>query len=56
MSAAALIVAAALVWSLPRWLPPAVIRLREFIFTRVNGHEGIPVPGPLVKQRSGQDQ
>jgi hypothetical protein len=48
MSAAALIVAAALVWSLPRWLPPAVIRLREFIFTRVNGHEGIPVPGPLV--------
>jgi Cytochrome P450 len=35
-------------WSLPRWLPPAVIRLREWIFTRVNGVEGIPVPGPLV--------
>ena len=41
-----LVVAAA--WSLPRWLPPAVIRLREWIFTRVNGAEGIAVPGPLV--------
>jgi cytochrome P450 len=48
MTAAALILAVAVVWSLPRWLPPAVIRLREFIFTRVNGQEGIPVPGPLV--------
>ncbi|MEV6845485.1 cytochrome P450 [Actinoplanes sp. NPDC051411] len=35
-------------WSLPHWLPPLVIRLREWIFTRVNGGEGIPVPGPLV--------
>lgn len=26
----------------------AVIRLREWIFQRVNGTEGIPVPGPLV--------
>ncbi|GIF05532.1 cytochrome P450 [Actinoplanes siamensis] len=26
----------------------AVIRLREWIFRRVNGTEGIPVPGPLV--------
>jgi len=26
----------------------AVIRLREWIFARVNGTEGIPVPGPLV--------
>lgn len=34
--------------SIPRWLPPLVIRLREWIFTRVNGTEGIPVPGPLV--------
>jgi hypothetical protein len=32
----------------PRWLPPAVVRLRQWIFTRVNGTEGIPVPGPLV--------
>jgi hypothetical protein len=26
----------------------AVVRLREWIFTNVNGHEGIPIPGPLV--------
>ncbi|XVV08473.1 cytochrome P450 [Actinoplanes sp. CA-131856] len=26
----------------------AVVRLREWIFTKVNGAEGIPVPGPLV--------
>ncbi|MFI5931560.1 cytochrome P450 [Actinoplanes sp. NPDC051494] len=26
----------------------AVVRLREWIFRRVNGEEGIPVPGPLV--------
>jgi len=32
----------------PRWLPPAVIRLRQWIFKRLNGAEGIPVPGPLV--------
>ncbi|GAB7045315.1 cytochrome P450 [Catenuloplanes indicus] len=36
------------VWSLPRWLPATVVRLREWIFARVNGTEGIPVPGPLV--------
>jgi cytochrome P450 len=35
-------------WSLPHWLPPLVVRLREWIFTRVNGTEGIPVPGPMV--------
>jgi cytochrome P450 len=35
-------------WSIPYWLPPLVIRLREWIFVRVNGTEGIPVPGPLV--------
>jgi len=34
--------------TVPRWLPPTVIRLREWIFKRVNGAEGIPVPGPLV--------
>jgi hypothetical protein len=43
-----LTIAVAAAWSLPHWLPPLVIRLREWIFTRVNGHEGIPVPGPLV--------
>jgi hypothetical protein len=26
----------------------ALVRLREWIFVRVNGHEGIPIPGPLV--------
>ncbi|MBX7266622.1 cytochrome P450 [Micromonospora sp. Llam7] len=35
-------------WTLPRWLPPGVVRLREWVFARVNGVEGIPVPGPTV--------
>jgi Cytochrome P450 len=35
-------------WGLPRYLPPAVIRFREWIFARVNGGEGISLPGPLV--------
>ena len=38
----------ALAGTAPRWLPPAVIRLRQWIFKRLNGAEGIPVPGPLV--------
>mgnify|MGYP003493062303 CR=1 FL=1 len=45
---ALLVVAAVAVWSLPRWLPAGVIRLRERVFRLVNGVEGIPVPGPLV--------
>ncbi|MDG6107258.1 cytochrome P450 [Dactylosporangium aurantiacum] len=47
----ALAIAAAggcVVWSMPRWLPAAVVALREWIFRRVNGVEGIPIPGPLV--------
>ncbi|WP_422769571.1 cytochrome P450 [Plantactinospora sp. WMMC1484] len=40
--------AVAVTWLLPRRLPPAVVRLREWIFRQVNGAEGIPVPGPLV--------
>lgn len=54
MSAAALVavagavLAVAVLVTLPRWLPPAVVRLRERVFTAVNGAEGIPVPGPLV--------
>ncbi|BCJ49799.1 cytochrome P450 [Actinoplanes sp. NBRC 14428] len=51
MSAPAYLAAAAAlvaVPTLPRWLPPAVVRLRELIFARVNGTQGIPVPGPLV--------
>ncbi len=39
---------ALLAMSLPYWLPPAIVRLRMRIFTRVNGEEGIPIPGPLV--------
>jgi hypothetical protein len=38
----------AVVWTVPRWLPSGVVALREWIFKRVNGEEGIPVPGPLV--------
>ncbi|WP_432049822.1 cytochrome P450 [Verrucosispora sp. NA02020] len=35
-------------WTVPYWLPPTVVRLREWVFARVNGSEGIPVPGPTV--------
>nr|MDT0661975.1 cytochrome P450 [Micromonospora sp. DSM 115978] len=35
-------------WTVPAWLPAAVVRLREWVFARVNGVEGIPVPGPAV--------
>ena len=34
--------------SLPFWLPRAVVRLRMWLFARINGDEGIPVPGDLV--------
>ena len=34
--------------SLPHWLPGAVVALRTRIFTRINGGEGIPIPGDLV--------
>ncbi|MBT0773870.1 cytochrome P450 [Kineosporia sp. J2-2] len=42
------LLAAAATASSPWWLPPAVIRLREGIFTLINGEEGIPVPGPGI--------
>ncbi len=42
------VVVVLVVASLPRWLPTAVIALRERIFASINGDEGIPVPGPLV--------
>lgn len=32
----------------PFWLPRAVLAIRMRIFTRVNGSEGIPIPGPQV--------
>jgi hypothetical protein len=34
--------------SLPYWLPNAVVAVRTRIFARINGDEGIPVPGELV--------
>src|SRR5215471_10337396 len=34
--------------SLPYWLPRTILRLRMRIFTRINGEEGIAVPGALV--------
>lgn len=34
--------------SIPYWLPRAVVALRMRIFTRINGDEGIPIPGELV--------
>lgn len=33
--------------SLPAWLPRAVVALRARIFTRINGDEGIAIPGAL---------
>lgn len=40
--------AAALLVSLPYWLPAAVVALRVRIFAWVNGQDAIAVPGPLV--------
>jgi Cytochrome P450 len=34
--------------SLPYWIPNAVIALRMRIFTRVNGEEGLGIPGDVV--------
>ncbi|MFI9508831.1 cytochrome P450 [Nocardia sp. NPDC052566] len=39
---------AALVVSLPRWLPRAVVALRGRIFVWVNGEDGIAAPGPQI--------
>lgn len=38
----------AVVGSLPWWLPGVVVRLRMWVFARVNGDEGIAVPGDEV--------
>src|ERR1700674_3994925 len=45
-----IVIAASLlsVASLPYWLPAAIVALRMRIFTRINGEEGIPIPGTLV--------
>jgi hypothetical protein len=37
-----------LVASLPYWLPTAILALRAGIFIRINGEEGIAIPGKLV--------
>src|SRR5262245_8786278 len=34
--------------SLPYWFPAAVIAMRMRIFTRVNGEEGLGIPGQVV--------
>src|SRR5262249_25742377 len=34
--------------SIPYWLPRAVLALRVRVFTRINGDEGLPIPGKLV--------
>ncbi|ACU72972.1 Cytochrome P450-like protein [Catenulispora acidiphila DSM 44928] len=47
-SAAGVLVVAVLA-SLPYWLPGIVVALRVRIFALVNGTEGIPVPGKLVR-------
>ncbi|GAA0352380.1 cytochrome P450 [Actinoallomurus spadix] len=43
-----LAVAALVLLGLPYWLPGRIVALRVWIFARVNGDEGVPVPGPLV--------
>ncbi|GAA3237768.1 cytochrome P450 [Nonomuraea helvata] len=43
-----MLVALAVVVSLPWWLPGRVVALRVRVFNRINGDEGIPVPGDLV--------
>ncbi|MFC6084870.1 cytochrome P450 [Sphaerisporangium aureirubrum] len=37
--------------TLPHWLPPAVIALRMRLFARINGTEGIAIPGDLDVSR-----
>jgi hypothetical protein len=44
----ALMMVASLV-SLPYWLPRSVVALRMWLFARINGAEGIVIPGDLVK-------
>jgi hypothetical protein len=40
-----------LVASLPYWLPRIVVALRMWIFARINGDEGVPIPGRSVDVR-----
>ncbi|WP_131743186.1 cytochrome P450 [Actinomadura roseirufa] len=45
---AALCAAAAALAGLPWWLPGRIVALRARVFARVNGDEGITIPGDLV--------
>ncbi|MFC4116511.1 cytochrome P450 [Nonomuraea zeae] len=44
----AIIAVAGVLVSLPWWLPDRIVAVRARLFARVNGEEGIPVPGGLV--------
>lgn len=44
----AIVLAVAVLASLPWWLPGRVVALRVRVFNRINGDEAIPVPGDLV--------
>ena len=44
-------VALLVVASLPHWLPATILTLRARIFTRINGDEGVPIPGAVQRQR-----
>jgi hypothetical protein len=48
MVAVSLVIGAVGLASSPYWLPGLVLRLRNRIFTAVNGEEGIQIPGKLV--------
>jgi Cytochrome P450 len=50
-----LVLVVALVASLPYWLPARVVALRVLIFARVNGDEGVPVPGPRAPLHTFRD-
>ncbi len=48
MTVAVIVAALAVLASLPFWLPRVVVALRMRVFARVNGSEGIAIPGELV--------
>ena len=48
MTAAVIVATIAVLASLPFWLPRVVVALRMRVFARVNGSEGIAIPGELV--------
>ncbi|MFI6496248.1 hypothetical protein [Nonomuraea typhae] len=48
IAASAAVVSLMVVLSLPYWLPRAVTAVRVWLFARINGPDGIPVPGDLV--------